>query len=132
MFELDIWSQDINTNFILKNCLFGFVKLAKNTDLGKRSYNLLPDNTTRKNVIIFGADVNSSVHIDNKGKDIIILGDRPTQELHNTTLTAEAIYFINFAQSNQKFCLSLHYNGSNSFLFANATKIYQFKAKDSK
>ena len=111
--------------------MFGFVKLAKNADLGKRSYYLLPDNATRKNVIIFGADVNSSVHIDNKGKDIIILGDRPTQELYNTTLTAEAIYFINFTHSNQKFCLSLHYNGSNSFLFANATKIYQFKAKDS-
>ena len=25
----------------------------------------------------------------------------------------------------------MHYNGSNSFLFVNATKIYQFKAKDS-
>ena len=27
--------------------------------------------------------------------------------------------------------LSIHYNGSNSFLFVNATKIYQFEAKDS-
>ena len=27
--------------------------------------------------------------------------------------------------------ICLHYNGSNSFLFVNATKIYQFKAKDS-
>ena len=27
--------------------------------------------------------------------------------------------------------LSLEYNGRNSFLFGNATKIYQFKAKDS-
>ena len=25
---------------------------------------------------------------------------------------------------------SLHYNGSNSFLFVKATKIYQFKGKD--
>ena len=31
----------------------------------------------------------------------------------------------------KKFVLSLHYNGSNSFLLVNATKIYQFKAKDS-
>ena len=29
------------------------------------------------------------------------------------------------------FVLSLHYNGSNSFLFVNATKVYQFKAKNS-
>ena len=28
-------------------------------------------------------------------------------------------------------CTSLHYNGSNSFLFVNATNVYQFKAKDS-
>ena len=31
----------------------------------------------------------------------------------------------------KRFVLSLHYNGSNSFLFVNATKIYQFQAKDS-
>ena len=46
-------------------------------------------------------------------------------------MTAEAQYSFNFSRSNRKFCLSLHYNGSNSFLFVNATKIYQFKAKDS-
>ena len=47
-------------------------------------------------------------------------------------LSAEAQHSINFSRSNRRFCLSLHYNGSNSFLFANATKMYQFKAKDSK
>ena len=75
--------------------------------------------------------MSSSVHIDNKKKDILILGFGPTQELDDTTLTAEAQYSINFSRSNRKFCLSLHYNGSNSFLFVNATKIYQFKVKDS-
>ena len=30
-----------------------------------------------------------------------------------------------------KICLNLDYNGRNSFLFVNATKIHQFKAKDS-
>ena len=73
----------------------------------------------------------SSVHIDNKKKDILILGIGPTQGLDDTRLSAEAQYSINFSRSNRKFCLSLHYNGSNSFLFVNATKIYQFKAKDS-
>ena len=42
--------------------------------------------------------MNSSMHIDNKRKDILILVDEPTQRLDNTTLTAEAIYSINFAQ----------------------------------
>ena len=41
-----------------------------------------------KNVIIFGADVSSSVHVDNKKKDILILGEGPTQELDDTALTA--------------------------------------------
>ena len=66
----------------------------------------------------------SSVHIDNKKKDIFILGN-------DTTLTVEAQYSINFSRSNRKFCLIQHYNGSNSFVFVNATKIYQFKVKDS-
>ena len=68
------------------------------------------------------------MHIYNRNKDILILGEGPTQELDDTTLTAEAIYPINFTQPNKRFALSLHYNGSNSFLFVNATKIYQFKA----
>ena len=83
------------------------------------------------NFIILGADMNSSVHVDSKEKHIFILGEGPTQGLDDTTLTAEAKYPINFTQSGKRFVLSLHYNGSNSFLFVNATKIYQFKAKDS-
>ena len=50
----------------------------------------------------------SSVHIDNKNKDIFILG--PTQRLDDTTLPAEAKYPINFTQSEKRFLLSLHYN----------------------
>ena len=46
-------------------------------------------------------------------------------------LTAETQYSINLTKTNIKFCLSLHCNGSKSFLFVNATKIYQFKAKAS-
>ena len=84
-----------------------------------------------KTVIIFGVVMSSSVHIDNKKKDTLILGIGLTQGLDDTTLTAEAQYSIDFLRSNRKFCLSLHCNGSNSFSFVNATKIYQFKAKDS-
>ena len=96
-----------------------------------RSEFLFTDGSYGKNVIIFGADMSSSVHVDNKGKDILILCEGPTQELDDTTFTTEAKYPINFTQSGKRFVLSLHYNGSNSFLFVNATKIYQFKAKDS-
>ena len=41
------------------------------------------------------------------------------------------MYSINFTEKNKKFCLSLHYNGANSYLFVNGTEIYKFKAKDS-
>ena len=42
------------------------------------------------------------------------------------------MYSINFNVTNKKFCLSLHYNGANSYLFVNDIEIYKFKAKDSK
>ena len=42
------------------------------------------------------------MHIDNKGKDILILGEGPLG-LDNNTLTAEAKYSINFTQSNKNF-----------------------------
>ena len=82
------------------------------------------------NVIIFGVDMSSSVHVDNKKKDILILGKGPTQGLEHT-LTAEKMYSINFTVTRKKFCLSLHYNGANSYLFVNGTEIIKFKAKGS-
>ena len=63
-------------------------------------------------------------------KDILVLGKGPTQGLEHT-LTAEKMYPINFTVTKKKFCLSLHYNGENSYLFANGKKIVKFKAKDS-
>ena len=41
------------------------------------------------------------------------------------------MYSINFTVTKKKFCLSLHYNGANSYLFVNGTEIYKFKTKDS-
>ena len=71
-----------------------------------------------------------SAHIDNKKKDILALGIDPTQGL-KLVLTAEKMYSINFTVTKKKFCLSLHYNGTNSYLFVNGTEIYKFKVKDS-
>ena len=61
----------------------GFIRLNKNADSDKKNYgigfdsrslSLLHDGSMGRNVIIFRADLNSSVHIDNKGKYLIILG----------------------------------------------------------
>ena len=131
-----------HTEFSLKDCLFEAVKLTKNADTDKYKYSSygtgfdsqptssLPAGSNQKKAIIFGADTNSSGLTDNRKKDILTLGKGPIQELNDATLTAEAKYSINFTQSNRKFCLILRYNGSNSFLFVSATKIYQLKAKD--
>ena len=84
--KLDTWSRDLNPDFTLKNCLFQGVKLANNTDPDKYVYSRygigfgsgsefsLPNGSIGKNVIIFGLDMTSSVHSDNKGKDILIFG----------------------------------------------------------
>ena len=76
---------------------------CKYADYGKGFYSRselsLPDGTMGKSVIIFGADMSPSVHVDNKGKDLLILGEEPTQRLDDTTLTAEGKYPIIFTQS---------------------------------
>ena len=91
---------------------------------------LFPGGGFGQNVLIFGVDMSSSAHIDNKKKNILILGMGPTQGPTHA-LTAEKMYSINFTVTNKKFCLSLHYNGANSYLFVNGTEIYKFKAKNS-
>ena len=125
----------------LKNCLFGAVTLTKNADIEKYKYSgygigfdrrssfSFPSGGFGQNVIIFGVDVSSLAHIDNKTKDTI-LGKGPIQGLENT-LTAEKMYAINFTVTKKNFRLSLYYNRVNSYLFVNDTEIYKFKAKDS-
>ena len=72
--------------------------------------------------------MSSSSHIDNKKKDILFLGKGTTQGLEHS-LTAEKMYASNCTVTKKKFCLSLHYNETNSYLFVNATEIIIFKAK---
>ena len=72
----------------------------------------------------------SSAHMDNKKKDILVLGKGPTQWLEYT-LTAEKMYSINFTVTIFFFYLRLHYNRANSYLSVNGREIYEFKAKDS-
>ena len=57
-------------------------------------------------MLIFGADMSTSTHIDNKKKDILVLGRGPRQGLEST-LTAEKIYSINFTVTKNKFCFKL-------------------------
>ena len=105
----------------MRYCLFSGVKLAKNLDPDKhvysdcgigfdsRSKSSLPGYNVGKKSIFSEFDMSSSVDIDSKKKDMLILGIGPTQ---------------GFLSSNKKFYSRLHYNGTNSFLFVNPIKMY--------
>ena len=99
----------------LTNALFGAVKLTKNADIDiykysgngigfdeSRYYSI--GNDIGRNVIIFGVNMDSSTNLDNKGKDILILGRGPTQGLGEHSLSGEKMYSINFTEVNTKFC----------------------------
>ena len=92
---------NLNSDFTLKNGLLGGDKLAKSADWDKYIFSgygiefdshseiSLLDGSVGKNVIIFGVDMSSSVHIDNNKKDTLIVGIGPKKRLDNITLTAK-------------------------------------------
>ena len=79
--------------------------------------------------------MSSSVYANNKLNNILVLGKDFTQGINDATICIEKTinikYSINCTKTKTKFCLSLHYNGDNSYLFVNGTEIFKFKAKDS-
>ena len=117
-----------------KNCLFDTINLTKSSHIEKYGYSgygigfdrrssfSIPGGRFGQNMLIFGADMSFSAHIDNKKKDILLLGKGPTQGLEHT-LNAEKMYSINCIVTKKKFYLSLHYNGANSYLFDHGTEI---------
>ena len=123
--------------------MFGAVNLTKHVGIDQHKYSghgigfdrkeefSFGSNGFGRNVIILGADMSSSVYANNKTKNILVLGKDFVQGLDNTTIYAEKMHSINFTKNKKNFCLSLHYNGANSYFFLNGTEIYKFQAKDS-
>ena len=91
VYELGASTSHNNNDPTLKNCLFGAVTLTKNADIDKYGYSgygigfdrrssfSFPSSGFGQNVLIFGVDMSSSAHIDNKKKEILVLGKEPTQ-----------------------------------------------------
>ena len=130
--------RNLDTDFTIVNCLFRSVKITKNADpevLATELNWILVQNFYLQMEAVECHYVWSwyelIVPVDKKGKDILIFGEGPTQVLDDTSLTEETKYCINFSPSGKRFVLSPQYDGSNSFLFLNATKVYQFKANNS-
>ena len=104
--------NDNNNHPTIENVLFGVVSLTKNADINKYKYSeygigfdrrsnfSFSDGRICQNVIIFRVDMSSSTEIDNREKDILILGKGSMQGLEHT-LSAEKMYSINFSKGIQ-------------------------------
>ena len=147
VYKLDPISSTRNTDYTIQNALFGAIKITKNTDSSENNYTgygLCFDEggefghtvrqgnfdctTNAKNVIIFGADMSSSIHATNRANNIYVMGKDFIQKINDTTIYAEKLFHNSFTEFGLKFVLSLHYNGNNSYLFANGRQELKFKA----
>ena len=149
VYKLDPISSTRNTNYTIQNALFGAIKITENADYSKNNYTgygLCFDeggeisHTVRKgnfdrttdarNVIIFGVDMSSSIHATNRANNIYVMGKEFILGINDTTIYAEKLFHNNFTELGEKTVLSLHYNGDNSYLFANGRQELKFKAKN--
>ena len=133
----------MTSSYVLRNSLFGATKVSNNTTKDPQKYNYSeygiafssnkhPDTGgAGKNVIIFGCDMSDSKYENNKKQPILALGYGSIKKINDTEIYAEKSNTPDFTSDNKVTCLSLHYNGSNSFLYVNGKKATQFKAKDS-
>ena len=84
-----------------------------------------------KNVIICGVDSSSFRHSSKKTQNILVLRKDFIQKIDNTTIYAERMSSPSFPLDDKIFCLSLHYNSDNSYLFVNGKEVSKSKAKNS-
>ena len=148
VYQLDPTSSSRDTTYTIQNALFEAVEITKNADTSKykyKAYGICFDEggefchtvkrgnfnrtTLARNVLIFGADMSFSSHTNNKANNIYVMGKDFVQGINDTTLYAEKEFHNNFTELGVRFVLSLHYNGDNSYLFANGYQELKFKTK---
>ena len=141
VYDLDAWQKIPLRNSTLRNCLFGLADTVKDSNKEKyvcSDYGIAFDgwsgsewsfgNDYPRNVIVFGVDNSSSSHNDNLKNNFLIFGEGDTFGINGSFGAPEKKFSINFSKANKKFCLSLHYNADNSYLFVNEKEIFKFKA----
>ena len=148
VYELEPIASSRGTTFTLQNALFGAMQITKNADTSKydcKGYGICFDEgsdfshtiteggfahtTNARNVLIFGADMSSSIHATNRANHIYVMGRGFVQGIHGTTIYAENNFYRNFTDSGKKFVLILHYNGDDSYLFVKGRQKLKFKGK---
>ena len=110
--------------------MFGATNIVKHSDKKKYVYSGYGiafdekgewsfDDDAARNAVIFGVNNISSSHAGNFKNDFLMLGEGDTFGINGSFSALEEKFSINFSKANSKFCLSLHYNADNSYLFAN-------------
>ena len=130
VYELQPITASRDTSYTIQNALFGAMQITKNpTDNSKNNYKgyglcfdersnfshtITQDGRQRtsngKNLLIFGADMSSSIHATNRANHIYCFGEGLTQGINGTTICTEKNYWRNFTEHGEKFVLGLHYN----------------------
>ena len=148
VYKLDPIGSSRDTTFTIQNALFGAMQITKKADTNKydyKGYGICFDeggtfshkitedgcvNTTMgRNTIIFGVDMSSSIHANNRANHIYVMGEGLIQGINDTTIHAEKNYWRNFTDPGKKYIITLHYNGDDSYLFVNGRQELKFKAK---
>ena len=96
---------------------------------GKQHYLHKDSGKNANNLIILGANLSDSNDEETKENNILIL-DKGSVQINNTTIQGKSELKVNCILA-QKFILSVHCNGDDSYLFVNNIQQYKFKAKDS-
>ena len=148
VYKIDPIASTRDDTFTVQNALFRGMEITKNADTSKynyKGYGICFDErgtfghtiregnfdhpSNARNVLIFGADMSFSVHATNRANNIYVMGEAFVQGINDTTIYVEKKFYRKFTDPGKKFILSLHYNGDNSYLFANGRKELKFKAK---
>ena len=108
-------THTINTDFALKDCLFGSVRIAKDKDPDRYVYSVFgigfdsaatfshSDGTNAYNVIIFGADSSQSVHSSDKlAENVLVLGKGLVQKVKKQTVYVDHTFPTNFTKTDKK------------------------------
>ena len=148
VYELQPITASISDTFTIQNALFGILQITKNADTSKYNYKgygicfdeggafghtIKEGNFTHTanatNVLIFGADMSSSVHATNRENHIYVMGVAFVQGINGTTIYAEKNFYRNFTDPGKKFVLSLHYSDDGSYLFVDGRQELKCKCK---
>ena len=142
VYQFDPISSSRDTTYTTQNALFGAVQITKNADTSKyayKGYGICSDEggmfsegsiSNGRNVLIFDVHESSLLHSNNKDNNIYVMGKDFVQGINNMTLYGDKVYSQDFTPPSKKFVLCLHYNGDNSYLFANGYQEVKFKAKN--